>query len=175
MRQARGAWGMLAPMIKTILSAGVPFGLAMGLFFGLQRGALAGLVAGTFAGLLFGVLLAAFVEGQRRRLEIRSGVLDGEKIVRQGPANHWRGVEARGGWLVLTERRLVFTSHGKNVQNQGAEVRLDAITAVEPASSLGIVPNGLRVRHGDDAVEKFVVTERGAWLVALARGVTRAP
>jgi hypothetical protein len=149
------------------LTTGLPFGVAMGLYLGTQRGPLVGLIFGGGAGLLFGVLLATFAEAQRRRMEIPGKELDGEKIIKQGPANHWLGAEARGGWLVLTERRLVFRSHGKNIQNAGAELRLADITAVEPSNTLGIVPNGLRVRHGD-AVEKFVLTERSDWRTAIA-------
>lgn len=160
-------------MTKMTLAAVVPFGLVMGAFLGLQHGPAAGLVVGAGAGLMFGALLTAFAEGQRRRMKIASGVLDGEPIVRQGPANHWRGVEARGGWLVLTTRRLVFRSHGKNVQNEGAELPLAEVAAVEPSRSLGIVPNGLRVRRKDGAVERFVVAERGEWLAALTAALRR--
>lgn len=156
-----------ARIIKMALTTGVPFGVAMGVFFGMQRGPLAGLVLGGGAGLLFGVLLATFAEAQRRRMELPGKQLDGEAIIKQGPANHWLGAEARGGWLVLTERRLVFRSHGKNIQNAGAELRLADITAVEPANTLGVVPNGLRVRHGG-AVDKFVLIGRSDWQSAIA-------
>ena len=160
-------------MVKTTLATGVPFGVMMGLFPALQRGAIAGLVVGSITGLLFGVLMAGFAESQRGRMAVEGDELDGEPVLHQGPANHWRGIEARGGWLILTSRRLVFRSHGKNVNNEGAEVLLADITAVEPSRSLGIVPNGLRVRHKGDAVEKFVVAERAAWLSALARPRSR--
>lgn len=161
-------------MIRTAVATGVPFGLVMGGFLALQHGATAGLVIGAGAGALFGGMLAAFAEGQRRRLTITSGALDGEKIVRQGPANHWRGAEARGGWLVLTDRRLVFRSHGKNVQNEGAEVALAEVAAIEPRRTLGIVPNGLRVRRRDGSAETFVVAERRAWVAALTIAAGRA-
>lgn len=153
---------------RTILTTGVPFGVVMGLFLGSQRGPAVGLVAGLVAGVLFGASLAAFVESQARRMKVRGGALDGEPILFQGPANHWRGAEARGGWLVLTTRRLVFRSHGKNIQNQGLVVSLADVTAVEPSRSLGLVPNGLRVRLAGDAVERFVVSGQAGWLAALA-------
>lgn len=158
--------------VKTILSTGAPFGVVMGIFFALQRGAAAGIGLGVVAGLLFGGLLAAFVEAQAKRMKIH-GALDGEPILMQGPANHWRGAEARGGWLVLTARRLVFRSHGKNIQNQGLEVSLADVIDVEPSRSLGLIPNGMRVRLAGDAVERFVVAERGAWLRAVADARSR--
>jgi hypothetical protein len=159
----------MARMVKILLTTGVPFGAMMGLFFALQHGLIAGLVLGPITGLLFGLILAAFSEAQRRRMTVKSGELDGEPVLHQGPANHWRGVEARGGWLVLTPRRLVFRSHGKNIRNEGVELLLADVVSVEPSRSLGIVPNGLRIRHKGDAVEKFVVSERAGWLTALTR------
>lgn len=153
---------------KTILTTGVPFGAVMALFFGLQHGPAVGLVAGLATGALFGALLAAFVVAQARRMKIAGDALDGEPILLQGPANHWRGAEARGGWLVLTTRRLVFRSHGKNIQNQGLDLQLTDVTAVEPSRSLGLIPNGLRVRLAGEVVERFVVSERDAWLAAVA-------
>ena len=49
------------------------------------------------------------------------------------------------------------------------ELLLADVVSVEPSRSLGIVPNGLRIRHKGDAVEKFVVSERAGWLTALTR------
>lgn len=162
----------LARATRTALATGLPFGVVMGLVFTLQRGPTAGLLLGVVSGLLFGALLAGFTEAQRKRMQL-GGDFEGEKILLQGPANHWRGAEARGGWLVLTPKRLVFRSHGKNIQNQGAEVLVADITACEPANTLLLVPNGLRVRHGAGAVDKFVVTARAEWLAALAAAAPR--
>lgn len=158
----------MSSSLKTTLSTGVPFGVVMGLFLSLRYGPSVGLLAGLFAGLMFGAAMSGFVELQARRMKIRGDALDGEPILFQGPANHWRGPEARGGWLVLTTRRLVFRSHGKNVQNQGLAIQLGEVMSVEPSRSLGIVPNGLRVRLYGDTVERFVVQGRGEWLAALA-------
>lgn len=158
----------LARTVKNTLSTGLPFGVAMGLFFALQRGPVPGLVLGAGAGLLFGATLAAFIELQHRRMKLAE--LDGEPVVHQGPANHWLGAEARGGWLVLTKTRLVFRSHGKNIQNQGVEVPLADIAACEPRRTLGLVPNGMSVRRRDGRVEKFVLAARGEWL-ELLRGL----
>lgn len=155
----------LSRTAKNTLSTGIPFAIGMGLFFALQRGLLAGLILGSISGLLFGLALSAFIEVQRRRMKLDQ--LDGEPVVHQGPANHWLGAEARGGWLVLTKSRLVFRSHGKNIQNQGAEIQLADVVACEPRNTLGLVPNGMSVRHRDDKIEKFVLTGRGEWLAAL--------
>jgi hypothetical protein len=91
-------------------------------------------------------------------------------VPRQGPANHRRGAEARGGWLVLTERALVFRSHGFNVQNAPLRVPLAEVRGVRGKRTLGLIPNLLLVERQDGTAEAFVVSERDAWLRAIEAG-----
>jgi hypothetical protein len=153
-------------LLSTGVRSGVPFGVAMSLFFSLSYGLPAGLVAGAVAGLLFGVALALFTEAQRKKLEV-TGDYQGESILHQGPANHWRRGEARGGWLLLTPRRLVFRAHQANVQNEPIELAVADVRSCEPCRTLGVVPNGLRVYLGSGAQERFVVSERASWVAKL--------
>lgn len=160
---------------RSALGAGIPFGLAMTVFFTFQMGLRADLVAGPISGLFFGVAIAGFAALQRKRMGIEGGLLDGEPIVHQGPANHMRGAEARGGWLVLTERALVFRSHGLNFGNAPLRLDLAEVRAFGKRNTLGIVPNGLRIDRVSGPSERFVVGGREEWLRALAaRGVSRA-
>jgi hypothetical protein len=162
--------------LATAVSSGLPFGLAMGLLFALTGGLERGLVAGSVAGLAFGVAIAGFALVQKRRLELH-GELQGEPVLHQGPANHWAGREARGGWLALTPTRLVFRAHGLNVQNEPLALALAEVERVEPIRTLFVVPNGLRVRRGDGTEERFVVTGRTTWVRAIhsARDASRKP
>jgi hypothetical protein len=150
--------------LATFLRAGLAFGAGMALFFGVTRGARIGLTMGPVAGLLFGSIAAVFVKIQSWRLMVRGDVLDGERIVYQGGANHWSGAEARGGWLVLTERALVFRAHGLNAQNQPVRIALAAVRAVAPTNTLGIVRNGLRVEQEGGKLDRFVVNQRAEWI-----------
>lgn len=154
--------------LRSTLTLGLPFAVAMTLLISILVGPGRALMIGPAAGLLFGVLLAAFVAAQRRRMEIPGGVLDGERILHQGPANHKEGIEMRGGWLVLTERALVFRSHGMNVQNAPLRVELSQIRVVAAVRTGGVVPNGLLVDLGGGRTVQFVVQERAAWLQRLA-------
>lgn len=163
-------------LLQTVLRAGLPFGIAMGLFFGFQHGLAGGLVLGAVTGLLFGVALALFTEAQRKKMEVR-GDYQGEPILHQGPANHWRRGEARGGWLLLTPRRLLFRSHNANLQNEPVELAVADLRGSEPCRSLGIVPNGLRVHLVSGAQERFVVSERATWVARIATAIagSRSP
>lgn len=153
------------------LRTGVPFGIGMGMYFEVRGQN--GLVAGPVMGLVFGVLLAAFAAWQKKRMGVQGGVLDGERVVHEGAANHSAGLEKRGGWLVLTERAFVFRSHGLNVQNAPLRLPLDEVTGLEPARTLGLFPNAIRIRTGDGAEAHFVVNDRSGWLRAYSRAVGR--
>ena len=88
----------------------------------------------------------------------------GEKILKEGPANHFKGIEAVGGTLYLTDRRLIFKSHAVNVQAHEESYPLGSIVAVKPRNTLGIVPNGLAVTLADGRQEKFVIWGRQDWM-----------
>ena len=93
----------------------------------------------------------------------------GDRVVREGPANMWRGWESVGGRLWLTERRLVFRSHAIAVQGGETAWPLEQIVRAEPAMTMWIVPNGLScvLRDGKDL--RFVVTGRAEWARAIER------
>jgi hypothetical protein len=161
-------------VLRTALRAGLPFGVCMSVFFTLQHGIPGGPIAGVVAGALFGVLLGVIQEAQAKKLAVAGDRYEGEPLLHQGPANHWRNAEARGGWLLLTERRLVFRTHGKNLQNAPLELSLDLVRAVEPARTLGVIPNGVRVVRTDGGEERFVVGDRATWLAKFAAIVPRS-
>lgn len=99
---------------------------------------------------------------------------DGESGLREGPANLFRGIESVGGWLWLTDRRLVFRSHAFALQSGESVWRLASIARAEPAMTMWIVPNGLRITLSDGTAHKLVVTDRSGWADAIETARTRA-
>jgi hypothetical protein len=159
-------------IFATALRSGLPFGVAIGAFQAVQHhNVVAAVAGGLVGGAMFGGVMGVFVELQRKKLMIPGDRFEGEPILHQGPANHWRGAEARGGWLILTSERLAFRSHGKNIQNQSVDVRLADVRGVEPTNTLFFVPNGLRVLRDHGESDKFVVSERALWLERLGAAV----
>ena len=88
----------------------------------------------------------------------------GELPVHSGPANHWRGVESVGGWLYLTNQRLLFTPHAVGFQTRPSDIALSDIASVEASASLWIIPNQMVVVTRSGAREKFVVQGREQWI-----------
>lgn len=75
-------------------------------------------------------------------------------------ANLFRGPEAVGGRLKLTDRRLLFKSHNINIQTGTTEILIEQIAEVKKRNTLGIVPNGISIVTKDGAKYKFVLWRR---------------
>jgi hypothetical protein len=106
-------------------------------------------------------------------------MLEGEAAVRDGAANHQRGLETVGGRLFLTDRRLVFESHGLNLQNAPTVIDLADVSGIEPGWTLflGVVPlmpNALIVRLRDGTVHRFTLWGRAAWSTAIGQALKAA-
>jgi hypothetical protein len=65
-------------------------------------------------------------------------LLSGETIVKRGKANRTTLLNAQGGELVLTSRRIVFLDHGLNVGNGTTEIPMDQIMAYGKANTFTI-------------------------------------
>lgn len=87
-----------------------------------------------------------------------------EEQLREGPANLFRENEAVGGWLWLTQRRLIFRAHQLNVQAQEQALPLHDIVRVEAVPTFWFIPNGMRVTLHDGQRFRFVVSQRGQWV-----------
>ena len=94
---------------------------------------------------------------------------DGEVLLKEGSANHFKGMEAVGGKMLLTNRRLIFRSHSFNVQTHEETYWLADITSVRTRNTLGIVPNGIAVILNNSREERFVVNERQEWIQKILR------
>lgn len=94
-------------------------------------------------------------------------VRPGEGVLRSGPANQQRGWENRGGFLNLTSQRLVFFSHGLNMQNADVVLLLTNIARIERARTLGIIPNAFQIVMVDGLRYRFTVFSPQAWIEAI--------
>ena len=100
-----------------------------------------------------------------------------EKPIRDSAANLQRGLETVGGWLYLTDQRLLFESHGFNIQIGSTEIPLGQIEATRLVWTkflgfLPIFPNSLAVAVGDKEYS-FVVSKREQWASAIDTEVSR--
>lgn len=118
----------------------------------------AGLLLGGAA--VQGVTLCLLCVWIRRRV-LAAPLERGERVLADGWAN--RGV---GGWLLLTDRALVFRTIGFRVRS--TRWPLTELTTVDGAGPRGLLPGLLLVGLQDWSKVRLVVLERGRWEAAIA-------
>ena len=104
-------------------------------------------------------------------------LLPNEQLLREGAANLQRGPETVGGWLFLTNSRLVFSSHRFNVQTGVTEIALSTVRSVQPCWTkflgfLPVAPNSLSVAS-ESGEHRFVLFRRSAWAEAIRAAAPR--
>ena len=166
---------------KTKIRTGLFFGIAMAIFFILQNllthsnlttkdvviTIVSGLFGGALSGLLFGWLVGLFANSKRVTKDTKIDTEANETILFDTGANHFKGAEAVGGKLYLTDKRLVFKSHKFNIQNHKLSINLSDIEKVDRYKTLGLVNNGLSVTTTGNRIEKFVVQQPDKWFSQL--------
>lgn len=155
---------------------GTIFGIIMAIFYGFQTGRWSGgIVPGIFAGVVFGAVMIWFAKRQASKLSLKRPDFGNEKVILEGPANHFMKSEGVGGYLFLTDARLFFLSHRLNIQNHELSIPLDEIESVEAAKTLGMISNGLVIRRSPDIMERFVVFEHERWQAAILEAKGSSP
>jgi hypothetical protein len=94
---------------------------------------------------------------------------DPEQDLIEVRANMQRGLEAQGGILTITSRRLRFQPHQFNVSKAKFEVDRADIDSVEAFNTLGLIPNGLRIQLSSGIAHRFIVTNRAQLLDVLSK------
>jgi hypothetical protein len=159
------------PFGRTFLRSGAAFGVLLAMpfallgliVFGWEIGGLAFLAIALVAGVPFGLMMAAFARSKSVRRDTQPNLEEGEKVLKEGPANHFMGFEGVGGRLFLTDRRLLFKSHRWNFQVHELSVPLAEVAGAKAVMTAGILPNGLKVSRADGTTDRFVVEGRGEW------------
>jgi len=85
---------------------------------------------------------------------------DAEEIQGKYGANLFRGLEAVGGRIIVTNQRLLFEAHRVNLQSGPLDIPLREIADVVPSRTLGVVPNGMVVHCRSGQQYRFVVWGR---------------
>lgn len=75
-------------------------------------------------------------------------------------ANLWRGSESVGGHIYFYSDQMIFKSHALNIQRGDTAIHYKEITKIEFVSTLGIVPNGLKIYVNTNESYQFVLWKR---------------
>lgn len=122
------------------------------------------LIAGAIGGFLFGWLIGVFAKSNFVKATSKIETETDEDVLFETPANHFKGIEAVGGKLYLTNKRLIFKSHKMNIQNHELSIDLNNIKSVDRHKTLGLIDNGLSIITSQSMTEKFVVEQVEEWV-----------
>jgi hypothetical protein len=92
-----------------------------------------------------------------------------EKLLAEGRANKWQTFGSKGGWLFLTNQRIIFIAHAFNVGSKFDEIPLDQIVVSGNSFKFKITSNLVSfniVIETKSKTEKFVVTrkQKNMWI-----------
>jgi hypothetical protein len=102
----------------------------------------------------------------------KTALLPGETLIKDGAANLQRGLETVGGRLYLTNRRLIFESHGFNVQTGATIIPLESISGARKCwtkflNLIPLFPNSIAVSTNEGKEYRLVTFSRQAWINAI--------
>jgi len=148
------------------LLASVVFALAMVLLIVPVMYFVAELITAVYlavgAGFVFGLTMAWISYRSSQYFYSRIELYAAEALLHQGPANHYVDGEAVGGWMYLTNKRIVYASHNLNYFVHAWEVPLSEISATSLCKTMNVFSNGL-VLHTTQGERVFVVEKRKFW------------
>lgn len=144
-------------------------GVLMGIFFGISTTPFSvGFSSGIGFGLLFGIAFAVFsIFANRKYSSIPLEISKGGVVV-HGPASRFKGGAPQGGWLYLTQEKLIFKTHNMNFHKDEFEISLKDIRKFGEHKILSIFTNGIFVELPSGRREKFVVAQPDEWIEVLA-------
>ena len=114
------------------------------------------------AGFVFGLTMAWISYRAAQHFDSRIELFTGETLLHQGPANHYVDNEAVGGWVYLTNKRILFVSHNLNYFIHNWEAPLSEVVGVSLCKTMKVIPNGL-VLHTTQGDRTYVVEKRKRW------------
>jgi hypothetical protein len=92
-----------------------------------------------------------------------------DRIIKEGPANYFKGLSNTGGKLTLTDTQLIFKPGALNFRRSIESIPVKEIVAIERRNTLGVVQNGFGVILRDGKAHRFVVYGREEWIEAVVK------
>ncbi len=122
-------------------------------------------VAGLIAGLIFSLIIDLAAKRLFKKITIE--IPEGERVIKEAGANHFKGKESVGGKLVLTDKRLIFKSHKMNILNHQDSIELAQINNINATKILNLFNTGLTIDLLNNEKHKFVVDEPSEWVSSI--------
>lgn len=157
--------------IKALIVSSIGFTFLFGIIISFINGINYAFVAAPIAGLLWGILIYFFFNSKKVKQHTQITGVEESDIIYAGGANHFKNAEAVGGKLYLLKDKLEFRSHGFNIQNHSFNIDLNEMEEIIFFNTLGLIPNGLKLKLKAGDEEKFVVNNRNTWKSAIEQQI----
>jgi hypothetical protein len=92
-----------------------------------------------------------------------------DRIVKEGPANYFRGLSTVGGKLTLTDTQLIFKPGMLDLRRSIESIAVKDIVAVERRNILFVLRIGFGVVLSSGETHRFVVFGREDWVDAVVK------
>ena len=104
---------------------------------------------------------------------MKTKLMQDEKIIKEGKANHSVGITNVGGTLYLTNTRVIFETNALNfMQKHHFSLLFKDISGFGKRNTLFIIPNSIFITSNEGKEDKFVVFGRDKWLKEIAERVS---
>ena len=128
----------------------------------------------TFSIFLTLIIIGAIINFASRKRKPNTPQLPDEAIIKKGGANLSKKKESVGGFLYLTNKRLIFESHSFNIQRGVTEINLNDVLKIEKGwteflGKLPLFPNALLIKTKNGSVYRFTVWNRSNWKSAIEK------
>jgi len=127
-------------------------------------------VIGVSFGLIMGLALPYFLKKYGAKIATKIGktiipeLTENERVEIKGPANVFRGMESVGGYLFLTNKKMIFKSHKINIQTGQTDIDYKSIEDLSERKTAKLIDNGIRVKTKDGIEFDFIVNQREIWI-----------
>jgi len=103
---------------------------------------------------------------------MKTASLPDETSVKDGAANLQRGIDTVGGWLYMTNRRLIFEATPLNFDRSSTIIELTSIIGTRKCWTkfldlIPIFPNSFAVSTKEGQEYRFVSFTRQSWINAI--------
>lgn len=133
------------------------------------KGVLFGLLMGIGIPFFFGKLTGKF--SNKTGMSITPELELDEKIEIEGFANLFRGFEAVGGKLFLTDKKMIFKSHKINIQNGQTDIQYQNVNQIIKRKTSRLINNGIRIVTNDNRKFDFVINDRDWWFEKISERI----
>jgi hypothetical protein len=159
----------------------IGFGIPMTIFFSIRgfylldeyslnsisRVLLSSVAAGALSGFIYNFIMNLIKHSKFVKKSTTISLNENELIILEKDANHFKGIEAVGGRIYLTNERIVFKSHSLNIQNHEVSFLWTEINSTTRYKTLGLINNGIELHLKNNTIEKFVVEDAETVFVAI--------